>query len=135
MLRRPPRSTRTDTLFPYTTLFRSVVGEHELHIAHGIVRARKLTDTKLSAPGGDGGPVYFLRVENARILRPVRKYLVTLRTDVGAALVEHLRRDLNANQVRRHVTIGIDRGQATQPRQKRSLLGRLADNDLPRNHK
>src|SRR3546814_5929620 len=27
MKRRPPRSTRTDTLFPYTTLFRSVV-EH-----------------------------------------------------------------------------------------------------------
>src|SRR3546814_6987962 len=25
MLRRPPRSTRTDTLFPYTTLFRSVL--------------------------------------------------------------------------------------------------------------
>src|SRR3546814_6218005 len=28
MIRRPPRSTRTDTLFPYTTLFRSVVVEH-----------------------------------------------------------------------------------------------------------
>src|SRR3546814_6367985 len=26
MRRRPPRSTRTDTLFPYTTLFRSVQG-------------------------------------------------------------------------------------------------------------
>src|SRR3546814_8389466 len=26
MIRRPPRSTRTDTLFPYTTLFRSLVG-------------------------------------------------------------------------------------------------------------
>src|SRR3546814_9262129 len=26
MIRRPPRSTRTDTLFPYTTLFRSSVG-------------------------------------------------------------------------------------------------------------
>src|SRR3546814_15650943 len=25
MLRRPPRSTRTDTLFPYTTLFRSTL--------------------------------------------------------------------------------------------------------------
>src|SRR3546814_21030707 len=25
MIRRPPRSTRTDTLFPYTTLFRSAV--------------------------------------------------------------------------------------------------------------
>src|SRR3546814_20377294 len=30
MIRRPPRSTRTDTLFPYTTLFRSLVGEHLL---------------------------------------------------------------------------------------------------------
>src|SRR3546814_18072968 len=27
MIRRPPRSTRTDTLFPYTTLFRSVIAE------------------------------------------------------------------------------------------------------------
>src|SRR3546814_18856204 len=26
MIRRPPRSTRTDTLFPYTTLFRSPTG-------------------------------------------------------------------------------------------------------------
>src|SRR3546814_7843379 len=26
MIRRPPRSTRTDTLFPYTTLFRSLDG-------------------------------------------------------------------------------------------------------------
>src|SRR3546814_16500438 len=26
MIRRPPRSTRTDTRFPYTTLFRSAVG-------------------------------------------------------------------------------------------------------------
>src|SRR3546814_14580297 len=28
MIRRPPRSTRTDTLFPYTTLFRSLSDEH-----------------------------------------------------------------------------------------------------------
>src|SRR3546814_2290776 len=27
MIRRPPRSTRTDTLFPYTTLFRSIKGD------------------------------------------------------------------------------------------------------------
>src|SRR3546814_8121507 len=27
MIRRPPRSTRTDTLFPYTTLFRSRSGD------------------------------------------------------------------------------------------------------------
>src|SRR3546814_6029682 len=47
MIRRPPRSTRTDTLFPYTTLFRSVAplqeppGEAEV--------GRRL-------PGGRGGP-------------------------------------------------------------------------------
>src|SRR3546814_20796286 len=43
MIRRPPRSTRTDTLFPYTTLFRSLgeeemaahlAGELGLHFAH-----------------------------------------------------------------------------------------------------
>src|SRR3546814_18946174 len=31
MIRRPPRSTRTDTLFPYTTLFRSL-GRYEKKI-------------------------------------------------------------------------------------------------------
>src|SRR3546814_15408190 len=30
MKRRPPRSTRTDTLFPYTTLFRSFIKPREL---------------------------------------------------------------------------------------------------------
>src|SRR3546814_13897245 len=29
MIRRPPRSTRTDTLFPYTTLFRSMPASPE----------------------------------------------------------------------------------------------------------
>src|SRR3546814_11311473 len=32
MIRRTPRSTRTDTLFPYTTLFRSILGVVILHI-------------------------------------------------------------------------------------------------------
>src|SRR3546814_10583273 len=31
MIRRPPRSTRTDTLFPYTTLFRSVQTRGDRH--------------------------------------------------------------------------------------------------------
>src|SRR3546814_14114554 len=30
MIRRPPRSTRTDTLFPYTTLFRSLDLDHRI---------------------------------------------------------------------------------------------------------
>src|SRR3546814_1652172 len=53
MIRRPPRSTRTDTLFPYTTLFRSwrafldavVAMEYRLIITELDVR-----DTGLAAP-------------------------------------------------------------------------------------
>src|SRR3546814_11520950 len=36
MIRRPPRSTRTDTLFPYTTLFRSQSGETMMMDPNGI---------------------------------------------------------------------------------------------------
>src|SRR3546814_2096571 len=32
MIRRPPISTRTDTLFPYTTLFRSIVKDVHLRL-------------------------------------------------------------------------------------------------------
>src|SRR3546814_11437999 len=35
MIRRPPRSTRTDTLFPYTTLFRSDAAAVAAHDAAG----------------------------------------------------------------------------------------------------
>src|SRR3546814_15658062 len=48
MLRRPPRSTRTDTLFPYTTLFRSSQGEHgdfyfdEFFWVHGFAELKKV---------------------------------------------------------------------------------------------
>src|SRR3546814_14880230 len=37
MIRRPPRSTRTDTLFPYTTLFRS---QHEAELGGDALRTR-----------------------------------------------------------------------------------------------
>src|SRR3546814_6689008 len=37
MIRRPPRSTRTDTLFPYTTLFRSIQKRHG-HIQEVIIQ-------------------------------------------------------------------------------------------------
>src|SRR3546814_2708407 len=40
MIRRPPRSTRTDTLFPYTTLFRSLERAAAIGVA-GIVIDRK----------------------------------------------------------------------------------------------
>src|SRR3546814_4617368 len=42
MIRRPPRSTRTDTLFPYTTLFRSRAA---LHAFVGLPPARVIPVT------------------------------------------------------------------------------------------
>src|SRR3546814_5188224 len=40
MIRRPPRSTRTDTLFPYTTLFRSRIRATGLRTAAGAAPRR-----------------------------------------------------------------------------------------------
>src|SRR3546814_15810520 len=39
MIRRPPRSTRPDTLFPYTTLFRAVAGERVADLGCGVATA------------------------------------------------------------------------------------------------
>src|SRR3546814_2223047 len=47
MMRRPPRSTRTDTLFPYTTLFRSRRAAHELDV---------VDDDQVEAPLGAHQP-------------------------------------------------------------------------------
>src|SRR3546814_3350501 len=45
MIRRPPRSTRTDTLFPYTTLFRSA---RYLAVGVQFLRERRLVDQLLA---------------------------------------------------------------------------------------
>src|SRR3546814_13075566 len=51
MIRRPPRSTRTDTLFPYTTLFRSPGGRRHLPVHRALVRrtAHRLTSPQSSS--------------------------------------------------------------------------------------
>src|SRR3546814_1420719 len=51
MIRRPPRSTRTDTLFPYTTLFRSG-GRRRIRLA---LRPRKLHRRQASERGRGRG--------------------------------------------------------------------------------
>src|SRR3546814_2900517 len=66
MIRRPPRSTRTDTLFPYTTLFRSVgeglvehrqravqhVREIETDVLHLVMHGGLLRRRLRRLPGG-----------------------------------------------------------------------------------
>src|SRR3546814_5740490 len=51
MIRRPPRSTRTDTLFPYTTLFRSVASRGGGAVVASIGRAG---DQPLQGPQAAG---------------------------------------------------------------------------------
>src|SRR3546814_7695088 len=48
MIRRPPRSTRTDILFPYTTLFRS---KQEAGEAEMLMLSREGSDVNLHANG------------------------------------------------------------------------------------
>src|SRR3546814_16463793 len=56
MLRRPPRSTRTDTLFPYTTLFRSLERVRLCHnrLSHRNERRFAFGDRRCS-PARKGG--------------------------------------------------------------------------------
>src|SRR3546814_1794356 len=55
MIRRPPRSTRTDTLFPYTTLFRSAVLSTSARSQRRVLvlpkSERKLAGAKLGGRG------------------------------------------------------------------------------------
>src|SRR3546814_8609198 len=61
MIRRPPRSTRTDTLFPYTTLFRSVSRQMKTRgptrwsvIAPGSPAREHCNEISLGNAGDDG---------------------------------------------------------------------------------
>src|SRR3546814_3472381 len=54
MIRRPPRSTRTDTLFPYTTLFRSVPG----NAAEGVIAALDYLIASNRKSFGDDVPAF-----------------------------------------------------------------------------
>src|SRR3546814_14030234 len=77
MIRRPPRSTRTDTLFPYTTLFRS--------------RGNRLWRPSMTQPDGN---VVASRVGTACTQLTGKGYCV-LEDVVDAGEIERLSRDLS----------------------------------------
>src|SRR3546814_19260983 len=54
MIRLPPRSTRTDTLFPYTTLFRSAL--LTIAVSQAGAHERKPSDPSALPAGDFGGP-------------------------------------------------------------------------------
>src|SRR3546814_1644954 len=59
MIRRPPRSTRTDTLFPYTTLFRSTCSRND-GIIRGPAGAIRRPGTETGPPRAARGRAIFL---------------------------------------------------------------------------
>src|SRR3546814_13943739 len=64
MIRRPPRSTRTDTLFPYTTLFRSSFqAELDYYLKHYVGRPSPLYYAQRLTEHLGGAKVYFKRDE------------------------------------------------------------------------
>src|SRR3546814_6035737 len=66
MIRRPPRSTRTDTLFPYTTLFRSVLAGESDYFAMGAYDIAPGQDLLLYSTDHDGSERYTMRVRDVR---------------------------------------------------------------------
>src|SRR3546814_14222744 len=98
MIRRPPRSTRTDTLFPYTTLFRSLQSrlEPRAHRKRGAEFGLRFGKAIAAAEiierlfGGDdpvGGFLEPLRHDRALALDTVfaeRNDTVADRIDIGA---------------------------------------------------
>src|SRR3546814_20824807 len=90
MIRRPPKSTRTDTLFPYTTLFRSV-GADAAHRSGDRRRDQIAPARTPSAPAG-----HALEAADADLGRHTRNRLsleqqVKARRSQGAFLVDHRR--------------------------------------------
>src|SRR3546814_14525633 len=70
MRRRPPRSTRTDTLFPYSTLFRSRLSS--LNAALSLDTLRALPGNRLETLKGDRAGQYSIRINQQwRISRTI----------------------------------------------------------------
>src|SRR3546814_8069116 len=96
MIRRPPRSTRTDTLFPYTTLFRSrrPCQRHDRRtplILHSRTKPMKLDNTVSAViTGGASG----LGEATARALaaQGVKVALFDLNEEKGEAIARELDR-------------------------------------------
>src|SRR3546814_3157985 len=72
MIRRPPRSTRTDTLFPYTTLFRSILAGLP-SVPDGIARSLQSVEAALSDE--ESGPPVSIETEGelAPLAYPIRQ--------------------------------------------------------------
>src|SRR3546814_20930449 len=89
MIRRPPRSTRTDTLFPYTTLFRSRHRKNGNH-SSGLIRSDQYTSGRCgmspaTCPTDSAGSIRVIGSSVSLIARAVAR---NVRIRFAAALAE-----------------------------------------------
>src|SRR3546814_7017622 len=85
MSRRPPRSTRTDTLFPYTTLFRS----HRRGPCHARHADRGIAPPRARA---DGPARHRSRRDRRAVRRRVRRPALALRSEEHTSELQSLMR-------------------------------------------
>src|SRR3546814_16557884 len=90
-VRRPPRSTRTDTPFPYTTLFRSCTTNERRRPSGGCARARIRRDRPRAlcgdAAGPDGGAGVADRASGQRSAAPCDAARLSQHRQIGRAHV------------------------------------------------
>src|SRR3546814_2479542 len=108
MIRRPPRSTRTDTLFPYTTLFRSL-SEADARRGRGAAAdaggAQPAVGKRHLGLGGDGGGADDRR--HGRAHRPDRSGGRRRADDFLAGAVDEVRALKRPYNARRPVAVRI----------------------------
>src|SRR3546814_12817856 len=87
MIRRPPRSTRTDTRFPYTTLFRCKIGDQvraQTARAESAGVAARLSDARFRS----GVDSFLTTLDAQRTSYAAQQQLVTTRLAQASNLVE-----------------------------------------------
>src|SRR3546814_9209799 len=101
MIRRPPRSTRTDTLFPYTTLFRSRLGMLILPATFGagIYQVSQFVDT-FFATSLPQGSLTLLKLADRLNQLPLGIVGIALGTAILPMLSRHIHSDDGAEAQR-----------------------------------
>src|SRR3546814_5336108 len=107
MIRRPPRSTRTDTLFPYTTLFRSDMDKLR-YVFDAVSLIRRELDGQVPLIGFSGSPwtlaCYMVEGCGSRDYRQIKTMLYQ-RPDLLHRIL-----DINAQAVRQYLNTQIEAG-------------------------
>src|SRR3546814_12265920 len=120
MIRRPPRSTRTDTLLPYTTLFRSQVAHHRRHDGEDRLPSRRAQLASVQEIQrvlvGDAPPAEFRPpiIERSRVVDRIESVELSFRPVPLSARHERHGSLADATEALTHRQIGLARGRESE---------------------